>query len=310
MSPTALRATVVVCTCNRSRMLVEACESALAVDFPADRWELVIVDNRSTDDTLQVAHDIGARHPGRVRVIEELEVGLSAARNAGIAVARGEIVAFLDDDAYPEPSWLAALDRTFADPAVQAAGGPVTPRYAGSLPDWLTGPYLPYLTVWHPGPEPLALHYNEYPRGANVAFRREAFERFGGFSTHLGRKGKTLLSGEETEICLRIERDGGEIRYVPDAGVDHRVHAERITRDWMLARFGAQGRTEAIIDWMHAGFRGLRQRAGRAKKCYQFPLADIQVQALDDDGLVIGKGEIGKRHIIRHGGVRHSGRAR
>lgn len=265
MPGTDLRATVVVCTCNRSRLLVEACESALAVDFPAQAWELVIVDNRSTDDTLAIAHDVGARHPGRVRVIEELEVGLSAARNAGIAVARGEIVAFLDDDAYPDPTWLRALDRAFEDPNVLAAGGPVTPRYEGSLPDWLTEPYLPYLTVWDLGTEPQSLRYNEYPRGANVAFRRQVFERFGGFSTHLGRKGKTLLSGEETEICLRVERDGGVIRYVPDAGVDHRVHAERITHDWMLARFGAQGRTEAIIDWMHAGLHGLWLGAKRLK---------------------------------------------
>ena len=250
-------ASVVVCTQNRSRLLAEACAAALAVDYPPERWELLIVDNRSTDDTLEVARDVAAAHPGRVRVIEEPEIGLSAARNRGVAEARGEVIAFLDDDAFPAAGWLRALASALAEPDVLAAGGPVHPEFEGELPDWFRGRFLPYLTVWDLGPEPLTLTYSEYPRGANVAFRREAFERFGGFSTHLGRRGDSLRSCEEIELCLRLERAGGAVRYEPEARVRHRVAAGRVTERWLIRRYGAQGRSEAIIHWRHGGVRGL-----------------------------------------------------
>ncbi|MEM7052024.1 MAG: glycosyltransferase [Acidobacteriota bacterium] len=257
-------ASVVVCTHNRSRLLAEACRSVLAVDFPSDAWELVIIDNRSTDDTLEVAHGIADEHPGRVRVIEEPAIGLSTARNRGIREARGEIVAFLDDDAFPDATWLKALVDALEQDSALAAGGPVEPLFEGDLPDWFAERYLPYLTVWDRGDQLHALAYNEYPRGANIAFRKEAFERFGGFSPELGRKGKSLRSCEEIEICLRIERGGGKILYVPGAGVRHRVSTERITPRWLVARFGAQGRSEAIIDWQHGGMRGLRKGLDQA----------------------------------------------
>jgi glycosyltransferase involved in cell wall biosynthesis len=259
-------ASVVVCTQNRSRLLAEACAAALAVDYRPERWELVIVDNRSTDDTLAVAREVAAAHPGRVRVVEEPEIGLSAARNRGVAEAGGEVIAFLDDDAYPEPRWLATLAEALTAGGALAAGGPVEPLYAGSLPPWFVDRYLPYLTVWDRGPEPHDLAYNEYPRGANVAFHRRAFQRYGGFSTRLGRKGTSLLSCEETELCLRIERGGDRVVYVPAARVRHRVAADRITRRWLIDRFAAQGRSEAIVDRRHWGLaglaRGLRQGVG------------------------------------------------
>ncbi|MEM7480149.1 MAG: glycosyltransferase [Acidobacteriota bacterium] len=259
-----MQASVVVCTHNRSRLLAEACQAVLGVDYPADRWELVIIDNRSTDDTLTVAQGIAAEYPGRVRVVEEPAIGLSAARNRGIREAKGEIVAFLDDDAFPEPAWLGALVEALQRDRALAAGGPVEPRFEGDLPDWFAERYLPYLTVWDRGDEIHPLEYNEYPRGANIAFRRETFDRFGGFSTDLGRKGKSLRSCEEIELCLRIERSGGKILYVPEAGVEHLVSTERITPHWLIARFAAQGRSEAIIDWQHGGFRGLRKGLGQA----------------------------------------------
>jgi GT2 family glycosyltransferase len=90
-----------------------------------------------------------------------------------------------------------------------------------------------------------------------MAFRRETFQRFGSFSTDLGRKARSLLSCEEIELCLRIERGGGQIVYVPQARVSHVVEGGRIDRGWLLARFRAQGASEAIVEWQHAGFRGL-----------------------------------------------------
>lgn len=258
MSDTNPEASVIVCTRNRSASLAEACEAILAIDFPTDRWEMIVVDNMSTDDTLAVAQALAEKYPDLVRVLQESEIGLSAARNAGVRAARGEVIAFIDDDAFPEPGWLQALVDVFDRGDVLAAGGPVEPLFQGDLPDWFDERYMPYITVWDKGPEVQTLTYNEYPRGANLAFHREVFERFGLFSTHLGRKGKNLLSCEELELCLRIERSGGKILYVPGARIRHLTVAERVTCDWLLKRFAAQGRSEAIIDWQHAGLHGLR----------------------------------------------------
>ncbi len=262
--PRQLRASVVVCTRNRSTLLVEACELMLAMEFPPSDWELLVVDNGSTDDTVAVAEQLVARHPTQVRLVEEAELGLSAARNAGIRHAHGTVIAFIDDDAFPEIAWLGRLVAAL-DSGAMAAGGAVRPRFETPPPAWLDDRYLPYLTAWDPGDHQINLVYNEYPRGANIAFRREAFERYGVFSTHLGRKGGSLLSGEETEICLRLERGGETVLYVPGASVDHVIHGDRITPEWLVARFGAQGRSEAIIHWMHGGFSGMWHGLKRAR---------------------------------------------
>ena len=267
MHDAEIAASVVVCTRDRSALLAEACATILEVEAPSGGWELVIIDNASTDDTRQVADSVRNLAPDLVRVVAEPTVGLSAARNRGIAEARGAVVAFIDDDAFPDRGWLEALVAALGEDGVACAGGPVEPLFEGELPSWFSGRYLPYLTVWDLGDSPVDLGYNEYPRGANMAFARSAFERFGTFSTHLGRKARSLLSCEETELCLRFERGGQRTVYVPAARVRHTTPAGRLTPEWMEQRFGAQGRSEAVIDWMHGGFRGLARglQAHRAR---------------------------------------------
>ncbi len=252
-----LRASVVVCTRNRSVKLLEACNSILELDYPADRWELLIVDNGSTDDTPAVARGFAEQHPDLVRVVDEPELGLSAARNTGVREARGELLVFIDDDAFPAKGWLKALDEALSSPDVLAAGGPVDPEFLGELPDWFTERYLPYVSAFEKDPEIQTLHHNEYPRGANIAFRRDAFERVGLFSVDLGRKGDRLRSCEESELCLRLERTGAKVVYHPEARIRHQVDAERLTTKWMQDRFHAQGESEAVVAWQHGGLREL-----------------------------------------------------
>jgi len=248
---------IVICTRNRSALLAETCEALTRLPVSDPPWELIVVDNGSTDDTGEVARSFSSRLGRPLRLLFEPEPGLSAARNRGVRESAAEVIAFLDDDAFPANGWLARLTRTLARENVYAAGGAVIPQFRSPLPSWFTDRYLPYLTVWDLGAEEQRLAYNEYPRGANMAFRRAAFERFGLFSTHLGRKKNLLLSCEEIEFCLRIERGGGRVVYVPDAAVDHVVEGERVTPDWLVARFRWQGISEAIVEWQHAGIKGL-----------------------------------------------------
>ena len=252
-----LRAEVIVCTRNRARLLAGACEAILGQDYPAELWRLIIVDNASTDDTFAVAQDLERRHAGRVRAVKEPRIGHCAARNAGIRASTAPIIAFTDDDALPDPAWLRTLVDVLTHSGALAAGGPVDPVVTGELPKWFLPDFLPYLAIWSPPADTNELRYNEYPRGVNLAFRREVFERFGLFNTNLGLRERRPLYCDETEMCLRIERAGEKIVYSHRSLVRHCVEAERLTIDWLERRFVAQGRSEAVVDWIHGGLRGL-----------------------------------------------------
>jgi len=250
-------AEVVICTRNRARLLAGACDAILSQDYPPELWRLIIVDNASRDDTFAVAQELERRHAGRVRAVKEPQIGHCAARNAGIRASTAPIIAFTDDDALPDPTWLRTLVDVLTHSGALAAGGPVDPVVSGELPKWFVPDFFPYLAVWSRPADTTELTYNEYPRGVNLAFRREVFERFGFFNTDLGlREGRPLYC-DETEMCLRIERAGEKIVYAPRSLVRHCVEAERLTVDWLKRRFLAQGRSEAVLDWIHGGLQGL-----------------------------------------------------
>ncbi|HEV8581916.1 MAG TPA: glycosyltransferase [Thermoanaerobaculia bacterium] len=252
-----LRVDVVLCTRNRSELLARTCEAILGQDYPAELWRLLIVDNASTDDTFAVALALAQRFPGRVRAVQCHQLGHSAARNFGVKETSAEIVAFTDDDALPDPGWLRTLVQVIDREGAEASGGPVELVLSGELPRWFLENYLLYLAIWRPADEFRQLTYNEFPRGVNLAFRRQVFDRYGFFSSHLGLRGERQLFCEETELCLRIERNGGRIVYSPQSLVRHCVDARRFTVNWLSRRFAAQGRSEAIVNWMHGGLRGL-----------------------------------------------------
>ena len=253
-------ATVIVCTHNRGRLLSEGLPELLAQQLPGGPYEVLVIDNASTDDTAERVGDLLERYPGRVRYVREDRVGLSSARNAGIRHANGPIIAFIDDDAVPEQGWLSSLVSAFVDPAVACAGGPVIPILQGDLPPWFSPKLQTYISIFDKGSEPAPLTYNEYPRGVNIAFRREVFRSVGLFSSSFGRKGRSLMSYEEIELCYRIERAGWTILYVPGASVRHTVHADRLTQDWFLRRFYWQGKSEAYFDLIHRGTRFIAEK--------------------------------------------------
>lgn len=246
-------ASVVVCTHNRGSLLSEAVPQLLAQQLPVGQYEVLVIDNASTDDTRERVGDLIDQYPERVRYVREGRLGLSPARNAGIRHANGQIIAFIDDDAVPEQGWLAELVSAFDNPVVACAGGPVIPVLQGDLPAWFSPQLRTYISIFDKGSEPVPLTYNEYPRGVNIAFRKTVFERVGLFSPSFGRKGRSLMSYEEIELCYRIERAGWTILYTPGASVRHTVHADRLSRDWFLRRFYWQGKSEAYFDLIHRG---------------------------------------------------------
>ena len=250
-----VRASVVICTHNRASIVGRAIAGALAEARPLGA-EVIVVDNASTDDTPQVLASLATQAGDTLRIVAEAQVGLSAARNRGLAGARGEVAVFLDDDAVPHPGWLAALLRPYDAPAVACTGGPIHVHFPTPPPAWVTARFHPTLGALDLGAAPrrLAQRPGEVsPSGGNITFRADVARRLGGFSVLMGRAGERHLLHEEADLCQRVVRDGGEIWWVPDALVDHWVLPERLDPRWFLNRFAEGGRSAATCALRNRG---------------------------------------------------------
>ena len=253
--------TVIVCTYNRCHLLAKALESIAESKVPESvQWEVLVVDNNSTDVTREVVGRYRERYPGRFRYVLEPGQGLSHARNAGIRESRGEVLAFTDDDVVVETTWLWNLVSPLKSEELAGCGGRIIPVWNQPLPRWLAldalllaGPFV----ALDLGPVPVAL--TQAPVGANMAFRKDMFERYGGFRTDLGRVGDSLRSGEDTEFAQRLLDHGAQIQYQPEAVVRHPVPENRLRKDYLLSWYFCHGRfdlTQSILreaKWVVAG---------------------------------------------------------
>ena len=220
-------ATVAIGTYNRARWLRETLAFLTRQDYPDDRWELIIVDNRSTDDTRSVVESF-ASAPKAPRYIYEEQQGSSYARNRAIAEARGELVIFTDDDMLGDGTWLAAIVEPFLRPGnerVGAVGGEVIPHFPDGLPRWLEGQWEPFNYRTDVGP----LKPTQLPATANLAFRASVLSEIGGFRTDLGRFGNRLTGSEDHDLVRRVQRAGYAIWFSPTAGLKHQIPSNRLT---------------------------------------------------------------------------------
>ena len=238
--------TVILCTYDRCQMLAQALESVAASSVPiAVDWEVLVVDNNSTDQTKAVVEDFCRRYPGRFRYLKEPQQGLCHARNAGVREARGSVLAFIDDDVTVDPTWVWNLTSGLLSGEWGGAGGRIFPLWTCSIPNWLSteGPraLAPYV-AFDLGAEagPLA----EPPFGANMAFQKKMFEKYGGFRTDLDRCGGGMLSNGDTEFGRRLLMGGERLRYEPSAVVNHPVTADRAQKRYVLAWEFGKGRAD------------------------------------------------------------------
>jgi hypothetical protein len=224
--------TVAICTWNRAALLDRTLTRLRDLRVPAGlTWEVVVVDNNSTDDTQAVLlkHAAG---PLPLTALKETKQGHSNARNCAVAAARGKLVLWTDDDVLVGPDWLARIVAA-ADkyPNAEFFGGPVRPWFETPPPAWL-GDNLDLFGVCFAlidhGPETRRLAFGEYAYGANVAFRKSVMDRYP-FDPALGRVGTQLSSGDDTRVQDQVVAAGGHGVWVGDAAVDHFLPAARMT---------------------------------------------------------------------------------
>ena len=245
-----MKITVILCTYNRCETLAKALGSVAASTLPESvEWEVMVVDNNSPDRTRDVVEDFCRRYPGRFRYLFELRQGKSYALNTGIREARGDVLAFTDDDATVQPTWLRNLTAHLEDGYWAGAGGRTRPASAITPPRWLAlnthaGMLYAHFDL---GDQPLQL--DRPPYGANMAFRREMFEKHGGFRTDLGPGPPSRpipRFGEDTEFGYRLFAAGERLRYEPSAVVYHAVSQERIRKEHFLASSFELGRYSIV----------------------------------------------------------------
>jgi glucosyl-dolichyl phosphate glucuronosyltransferase len=240
------RITVIICTYNRARGLAKALESVAASELPTSvEWDVLVVDNNSSDQTRQVVEDFCHRYPSRFGYSFEPQQGLCNARNAGILKARGEILAFMDDDVTVEPTWLQNLTAPLHGGEWAGAGGRTLPSLTCSLPPWLAieEPYNlggALAALFDIGDKSVELDRSPY--GTNMAFRKSVFKKYGGFRSDLDRCADSLLSNGDTEFGRRLMAAGERLRYEPSAVVYHEVPEKRLHKQYFLAWYFAYGR--------------------------------------------------------------------
>lgn len=222
---------VVICTYNRDAYILSALNSLVNQTLARDCFEVVLVNNNSTDSTASLCEHFAENLPDfRYRYFLEINQGLSYARNRGINESVGTVIVFMDDDAVAEPDYLQNLHDFFVQyPDAAACGGRIYPDFETRRPRWMSHFLVPLTSSLDMGDKVRLFKQRSYPIGANMAFKRPIFDRFGVFNIALGRKGANLVGAEEKDFFYRIMSEGLKVYYVPDAIVHHHVPDSRLT---------------------------------------------------------------------------------
>lgn len=246
---------VIICTHNRCEELKTALTSLLSQEGGEDvNYEVIAIDNNSSDDTRGVINNFMPRFAGRLRYIFEPKQGLSNARNRGISEAQGEITAFIDDDIVLDKAWLKSVSNACTTYNSACFGGKVVPVHDFKIPFWFDEKLLRLGgTVCAHNLGDVLFEYSdktyEYgPCGANMFCRKTIFDKYGYFRTNLGRKGKQMLSGEETEFYFRLAKNKENVMYFPEAIVYHPIKRCQLKMHNILKRNFNNGKASVAIE--------------------------------------------------------------
>lgn len=239
----------IICTYNRDKYIYSCLQRIAENGFSPDGYEVILVNNNSTDTTEQLCGKFGKDYPQvRFHYFNETSQGLSFARNRGIKEANGEWLVFLDDDALIHPNYIDNLNSYLTRiPDAGAFGGQVVPEFeSGETPDWLCKWTYSWVSAIDLGQKVTLFKNGNYPIGANMGIRRATIERCGIFNTELGRSKNNLMGGEEKDIFYRIQSEGIPIYYFPDVAVNHVIPPHRTTADFIRRLGTGVGASERL----------------------------------------------------------------
>jgi glycosyltransferase involved in cell wall biosynthesis len=231
-----LDVSVNICTYNRCGILGEALEGVLSQQIPdGRRYEVIVVDNNSTDETRQVVESFVARGYENLRYVFEGRQGLSYARNAAVSAARSPILAFTDDDVRVKPDWVATIKRMLDNhPEVDCVGGKVLPHWTFAPPSWLTSEHWAPLALVDYGDQPFYVNAGNQLclLTANMAIRKDALERIGSFQPALQRVQNRVGSMEDHELLVRLWKTDRQGLYTPELVVTAGVASDRLSKTY------------------------------------------------------------------------------
>lgn len=232
-----IKISAIICTYNREKYIRQALVSLTTQTLPKDEFEIVVVNNNSTDRSEEEILKFQKDFPQfNFTYVAETNQGLSFARNRGIKESKGKWVTFLDDDAVATPDFLKkCVDYTVQFPNLIAFGGKIIPRFVDGKPKWYTKFYWGVTGQFDLGNESFKILYRgKFPCGSNMTFDRNFFDRYGYFNTNLGRKGAILLAGEEKELFSRVkEEEKDNVMYFPDLKVEHCVDNTKLNATYL-----------------------------------------------------------------------------
>lgn len=231
----AVDLSILIATHNRCGILARTLESVAGLAVPADvDAEVVVVANACDDATEQTAAAWAGRIGLPLRCVAEPTPGLSVARNRCMAEARGEVLAFIDDDVWLDAGWIDGLMSVYRDRGADLVGGPVDLWWEEvDRPAWWSAEMDGKLSRVDHGTQVKQLTSPYSVIGANFSFTRQVYQRVGQFNPALGRTGANLMAGEESDYIQRAMNQGFQLYYAPEAKLKHWVQAKRITTEYL-----------------------------------------------------------------------------
>ena len=235
---------VVICTYNRDKFIGEALNCLAKQTLPAELFEIIIVDNNSTDDTSGISKNFIAAHPElNIRYVPEANKGLSFARNRGIAEAKAPIITYIDDDAEATPGFLQSIVNFMqADKTIVGVGGKVIPKYSESKePEWMSKYLSGFVGLMDYGLKHKRFDSSmKYPAGCNMTYTKDILKKAGGFNNQL------TFRSDDKYIFYQVTKFSGNIYYLPQALLYHNIDNDRLSFTNFKKLFLKSGNEEKI----------------------------------------------------------------